>query len=206
MSPQPASPIGAQTNSVTAHRRRLIPLLRRPTNPSTSATRLSGGSTSAQHFDLARPQHFNSWAGTCLDPATNPNPPILEGLEGYPGRFDRRDHALRNSRSKVPCKVPPEIQVSRCSRLPYRQNLALDHCKPPDPGQNIVRTFGVFYDSRVGPDASFASRASASAAIRRLEQSRSAIAAETNAAPCTSRRACTGALDEARKTKALCRP
>jgi hypothetical protein len=76
----------------------------------------------------------------------------------------KREHAPWNSHSKVPCPVPSEIQISRCPGLPNRQNLALDHRKTPDPGQNIARTFGVFYGRRVGPDASLASRAAASAA------------------------------------------
>src|SRR5262245_1253957 len=94
MSPHPASPIGAHAKSIAAQRRQLNPRSRRPENPSTSATRMFGELTAAaQDFNLPRLMHLNSWPRACLDPASNPNPPILERLEGYPGRFDCRYHA-----------------------------------------------------------------------------------------------------------------
>src|SRR5215470_2246853 len=78
ISPQPASPSGAHSKNVAAQRRRLIPLLRRPANPSTSATHSFGVLVpAAQHFNLPRVVHFNPRARSRLHPATNPNPPIL---------------------------------------------------------------------------------------------------------------------------------
>ena len=112
----------------------------------------------AQQFDLPHPEHFNSWSAPRLDPAADTNPSMFEGLKHDSGALEHRDHALWNSHSKVLCPVPAEIQVSRCPGLPNRQHLALDKRKTPDPGQNIARTFGVFYDRRIGPDASFARR------------------------------------------------
>ena len=109
----------------------------------------------AQQFDLPHPERLNSRPAARLDPAADANPSIFEGLKHNSGRLERGYHALWNSHSKVPCPVPAEIQISRCPGLPNGQNLALDHRKPPDPGQNIARTFRVFYGGRIGPDSPF---------------------------------------------------
>jgi hypothetical protein len=47
----------------------------------------------AKQFNLPRPEHFDSRPATRLDPATDPNPSILERLKGDSGRFDRRKRA-----------------------------------------------------------------------------------------------------------------
>jgi len=155
ISPHAPSPMAAHAKSAAAHRRRTIPLSRRPANPSTSATRMSGGLVPSQQFNLPRMEHFNPWRRSRLNPAADPNPSILQRLKAHPGGFDRRHHAPWNNHSKVPCKVAPEIQIGGCSGLPHRQNPALNHRQSPDPGQNIVRTFRVFYDGWIAPDASF---------------------------------------------------
>src|SRR6516225_1947707 len=184
--PQPASPTLAHSRTAATQRRRLIALLRRPANPSSSATHQLLVIIAAQHFNLPHMQYFNAWPRTCLHPATNPNPPILKGLGSNSGRFDRRYHAFCNSHSEVPCPVTPEIQVSHCSRLSYRQNLAFDHGKAPDPGQDIVR-LSAFFMTLGSVQAPFlAMRASASAVINRSKHPLSATSGETNASPCAS--------------------
>src|SRR5437667_726055 len=109
----------------------------------------------AQQLNLPHPQQFDSWPATRLDEAADANPSIFEGLNASYGSLECRDHAPRNSRSKAPCPVPPEVQVSRCPRLPDGQNPAFDHRKAPDPGQNIARTFRVFYGRGIGPGSTF---------------------------------------------------
>src|SRR6201995_2504913 len=121
MSPQPASAIGAHSSAAAAQTRRLIPLSRGRADPSTMAPLkhdndralapclgmilsenrftlfrimpLFGGLIPAQHFDLSRPDHLDPRPGVRFDPATNTNPPILQGLEREAVRFDPRHHA-----------------------------------------------------------------------------------------------------------------
>src|SRR6516165_2202272 len=95
-SPQPASPTGTHSRTIATQRRLLIALLRRPANPSTSATHQLLAIIAAQHFNLPHVHYFNAWPRARLYPATNPNPPILEGLGSNSGRFDRRYHASWN--------------------------------------------------------------------------------------------------------------
>ena len=108
---------------------------------------------------------------------------------------------LRNSHSKVPCPVPPEIQVSRCPGLPDRQNLALDHGEAPDPGQNIAGTFRVFYGRRIGPDPRFAWRALASAAASIAAQSLSVTVGRNQRVALRQQQACTGVSEDADETR-----
>src|SRR6202035_4352361 len=68
-------------------------------------------------LNLSHPERFNSRAAARLDPAADTNSSIFEGLKRQPGSLEGCHHAPRNSHSKVPCPVPPEIQVSRCPRL-----------------------------------------------------------------------------------------
>src|SRR6202043_466105 len=109
-----------------------------------------------QHLDLPRPLHFHPWSGPRLDPTANANPFILEGLRDNSGAHQVRQRAPRNSHREVPCPVTSEVQKSCCPGLPHGQHLALDYRKSPDPGQNIVRTFRVFYGGRARPDAALA--------------------------------------------------
>jgi hypothetical protein len=44
----------------------------------------------AQHFDLSGPDHFHPRTGVRLNPAADPNPPILKGLKHNACGFDRR--------------------------------------------------------------------------------------------------------------------
>src|SRR5258706_9856074 len=157
ISPQAASAKAAHSRADAAQRRRLVPLSRRPTHPATAATLcLSRELIPAQQLNLPPPQQFDSRPTTHLDEAAHANPSIFEGLNaGSGGSLEYRHHAPRNSHSKAPCPVSPEIQVSRCPRLPDGQHPAFDYRKAPDPGQNIARTFRVFYGRGIGPDASF---------------------------------------------------
>src|SRR5689334_14187189 len=47
----------------------------------------------AQDFELSGTLYINPRAGTCLDPAANPNPAVLKGLRRDTGRFDGRHNA-----------------------------------------------------------------------------------------------------------------
>ena len=47
----------------------------------------------AKQFNLPHPEHFDSRPATRLDPATDPNPSILEGLKADSGSLERRNRA-----------------------------------------------------------------------------------------------------------------
>ena len=97
ISPQAPSTRHAHTAAGATRARRLIPLSRRPINPSTSTTRASPTQrqrlVSAEYFYLSWRAHFNSRASMRLDPAANPNSLVLEGLRHKTAGFDRRHHA-----------------------------------------------------------------------------------------------------------------
>jgi hypothetical protein len=93
ISPQPASTKPAHNNTGAAQRRRPVPVSRRPANPATAATRMSGELILANHFNLPHPEHLDSRTAARLDPATDTNPSILEGLRRDPGSLERCDHA-----------------------------------------------------------------------------------------------------------------
>src|SRR5882757_6697378 len=137
-----------------AQRRRPSPLKCRSAIPVTSATRLVK-LVRAKQLDLFHPNHFDPRPGSRLDKAANPNPTVFEGLRRYARRLERRKRAPWNSHSEVPCPVPAEIQISGCPCLSYRQNPAFDQHKTPIPGQDIARTFRVFYDGRTRPGSPF---------------------------------------------------
>src|SRR5665213_4598754 len=139
MSPQAPSAIVAHSNAGAAQRRRLIQVSRRPAHSATSASYLPCDLILAKQLNLPHPERLDPWAAVRLDPATDSNRSIFERLGHNSSGLERRHHAPRNSHSKAPCPVPPEIQISRCPGLPHRQNLALDNDKTPYPGQNIVR-------------------------------------------------------------------
>jgi hypothetical protein len=42
----------------------------------------------AKQFYLPHPEHFNPWPAPRLDPATDTNPSILEGLKGNASRLE----------------------------------------------------------------------------------------------------------------------
>src|SRR5690349_12887054 len=109
----------------------------------------------AQHLNLPHPQQLDSWSSPRRDNAADTNPSIFEQLRSKAGALKRRYGAPWNSRSKVPCPVSSKIQVGNRPRLSNGQNPALDHRKLPNRCQNIARTFRVFYDRGVGPDAQF---------------------------------------------------
>ena len=53
---------------------------------------LAGGLIPAKHLNLPHTEHLDSRAAPRLDPAADPNPPILQGLKADPGRRMRRCH------------------------------------------------------------------------------------------------------------------
>ena len=100
-------------------------------------------------------KQFNPWSSPRRDNATDTNSFIFERLRPKAGVLERRHDAPWNSRRKVPCPVSPEVQVGDRPCLPDRPDCALDHRKVPNRGQNIARTFRVFYGRWLRPNAQF---------------------------------------------------
>lgn len=90
ISPQPAS-ASAHSRGTAAQRRRLVLILRRPSV--TAVLALSDELIPAKHFQLPRTEQFDSRAVARLDPATDANPLVFEGLKACSGSLDRRHHA-----------------------------------------------------------------------------------------------------------------
>ena len=158
-SPQPASETSAQHNGAPAcSPEPAHPLLLAPSHTvhhDNYSYVHSGELIPAQKLNLSRPKHFNSRPTPRFNEAPNTNTLVFQRLRCKSRCLEIGERPPWNSHSKVPCPIPSKVQVCGCPCLPDGQDLALDQRKAPDPGQNIARTFGVFYGRGVGPDAFF---------------------------------------------------
>src|SRR3569832_792721 len=153
--PHPASRNEAP-KKMGAARSRLISALRCPTPSTTPATlKKSDELWLADQLNLPRLKHFNPRPGTRFYKTSDADTFIFQQLRYKAGCRQIGKRPPWNSHSKVACPVPSKIQIGDCPYLSNGQNLALDQCVTPDPGQNTARTFGVFYGRGVGPDAYF---------------------------------------------------
>src|SRR6202042_2768963 len=108
-----------------------------------------------QQLNLFRPNHLNPWPGSRPNNPPDTNTFVFQRLRLKTGGRQAGERPSWNSHSEVPCPVPSKVQIGGCPCLPDGQYLALDQRKTPNPSQNIARTFRVFYDGGIGPDASF---------------------------------------------------